>query len=330
MTSHGPDDAALASLAFVVLEAPQEAAFSEEATVTAIKALEAVLGRTPEEPLRAVILSNLGVLHLARFEYTSDASSLDAAVTALEAAYEAHVRYGGHPALNATIPNLINARVTRAEHTGFWEDLDEAITWGREKIVHLPREVPQRAVALAGLSSALLARYRRASRTAASAGDVTRDSDLLEAVDLARQAVADLPASHSMAGAVLSTLGRALIAGGGTEEAISVYHRAGERYRACGDRRGEARADNNLGGALVHVGRVEEAIAVYRRAVARFRELGDAKGAERVEHNLAVALGRVGEASGVRVRSAGGPLLDSASRIPTQAAHPDDSGPGST
>jgi tetratricopeptide (TPR) repeat protein len=297
----GPEaiDPAVAAMAYVTLESPEDAASSGETATAAIRALEAVLAHTPEapgDPLRAVILSNLGVLHLARFEHTSDASDLDTAVTVLSEAYRLQHRQKRFPALRATVPNLISALQARAEHTGNWGDLDAAISWGRAAVIHLPEEEPQRAVALAGLSSALLARYQRATTKRASDGDVTEHGDLSEAIDLGRQAAADLPESHSSAGAVLSTLGRALIAGGMNDEAVGVYRRARDRFRSLGQPHAEARTDNNLGGALVHGGRLDEAIAAYERALDRFRELGDTQGAARVEHNLAVAQSRAGEA----------------------------------
>lgn len=272
-------DAETASRAVDILGSPQAGYASVDETDSAIVPLEHVLAATPDGPLRTTILSNLGLIRMARFQLTAARADLDSAIACLREALASREPYGSHPALSATIPNLISALHTRAEFTGEWDDLDEAIAWGREAVVRVQPGLPQRAAALASLSSALRIRYERSQYP----------GDLTEAIDLGRQAAADLPPDHPRLGPALSNLGSALMASGLVEEAVGAYGRALDRFRAAEDRGGTARTLNNLAGALAQAGRYGEAFVVYERALEEFRAVGDTRGEERVRHNLAVA-----------------------------------------
>lgn len=274
----GRVDAAKAARAGEILESRGADFATVEEADGAIDALEAVLTAEEAGLLRATILSNLGVVWMQRFHLTSSPQDLDRAIEHLAEA-QSHLRHASHPALTATIPNLISALQTRAELTGSTTDLDEAIRWGREAAVRLRPGLPQRAVALASLSSALRMRFELSPAEARYEGDLT------EAIELGRRAVDDLPRNHPRLSTVLSGLGRTLMASGRAGEAVDVYRRALETARAGGPR-GEGRALNDLAGALAGAGRAAEAVAVYEEALERFRSAGDTGGEERVLGNL--------------------------------------------
>ncbi|MDX3855636.1 tetratricopeptide repeat protein [Streptomyces sp. AK02-01A] len=279
MSSDHEIDAETASRAVEILESSQGTYSRVDEADSAIDTLEKVLSATPPGPLRTTILSNLGLIRMARFQLTASPSDLDAAIACLWDAHGTQEQYGNHPALSATIPNLISALHTRATVTGDWDDLDEAIAWGRDAVVRLPPGLPQRAAALVSLSSALRIRYERSRY----------NGDLTEAIDLARQAAADLPDDHPRLGSALSNLGSALMASGLAGESVSVYRRALDKFHDVGNRGGEARTMNNLAGALTQSGRIDEALTTYRRALEEFRTIGDRQGEERVMNNLAAA-----------------------------------------
>lgn len=282
MNSDHDIDAETALRAVEILESPPRKYSSVGEANSAIDTLESVLSATPAGPLRTTILSNLGVIRMMRFQLTTSPSDLDSAIDCLREAHGTQEPYGSHPALSATIPNLISALHTRAEFTGDWEDLDEAIAWGRDAAVRLPPSLPQRAAALASLSSALRIRYERSQY----------NGDLTEAIDLGRQAAADLPADHPRLGSALSNLGSALMASGLVDESVGAYQQALDKFRAAENRSGTARTMNNLAGALTQAGRIDEAFTVYEQALQEFRAIGDAQGEERVTNNLTVARAR--------------------------------------
>lgn len=279
MSSDHVIDAATAMKAVEILESPQEIYSSIEETDSAIDALEKVLSATPPGPLRTTILSNLGLTRMARFQLTKSLSDLDSAIARLWEAHKTQAAYETSPALSATIPNLISALHTRAEVTGNWDDLDEAISWGRAAVVRLPPGLTQRAAALASLSSALRIRYERSQY----------EGDLTEAIDLGRQAAADLPYNHPRLGFVLSNLGSALMAAGLAGESIVTYQQALEQFHTAGNRGGAARTLNNLAGALTQTGRIDEAVTIYQQALKAFHAIEDGRGEERARNNLAAA-----------------------------------------
>ncbi|MEU9121521.1 tetratricopeptide repeat protein [Streptomyces sp. NPDC048506] len=281
-TDHGIDPAT-ALRAAEILESPRRLHRGLEETDDAIATLDKVLTATPPGPLHITILSNLGLIRMVRFQLTSSLADLDAAIFCFREAQAAHAAQPPqdlHPELSATIPNLIGALHARAEYTGNWEDLDEAIVLGRDAAVRIPPGLPQRSAALASLSSALRIRYERSRY----------EGDLTEAIDLGRQAAADLPEDHPRQGAVLSNLGSSLMAAGMLEDALAAYGRAVERFDAAGNRHGLARTLNNLAGALTQSGRIVEAMEVSWRALGEFRAIGDASGEARVKKNVTSSL----------------------------------------
>ncbi|MFJ9618642.1 tetratricopeptide repeat protein [Streptomyces noursei] len=289
-TDHGIDPAT-ALRAAEILESPRRLHRGLEETDDAVATLDKVLTATPPGPLRITILSNLGLIRMVRFQLTSSVADLDAAIHCFREAQSAHTAQlpeGSHPELTATIPNLIGALHARAEYTGNWDDLDEAIVLGREAAVRIPPGLPQRSAALASLSSALRIRYERAGY----------EGDLTEAIDLGRQASADLPADHPRQGAVLSNLGSSLLAAGLSADAVRAYEQAVERFAAAGNRHGRARTLTNLAGALAQDGRIEQALAASWQALAEFRTLGDASGEARVKKNVASSLAVWEESAG--------------------------------
>ncbi|BBC32886.1 hypothetical protein SGFS_041800 [Streptomyces graminofaciens] len=260
----------------------------------ALKPLERVLPVTEPGPLRATLLSNLGLLRLARFRHSADVTDLDWAITYLADALVAQLdqlRHSSAPALSATIPNLISALHTRAEVTGNAVDLDRAISWGRYAVVQLPPGLSQRAAALASLSSALRVRYEHTGN----------DGDLTEAIELGLRAVADLEdptgpdalrkdrPDHPRLASTLSNLASAYLLAGRVDEAVSVTEKALVKARTANDLRTQARTLNNLAGSLIRAGRTANAVEAYEEARALFRDLGDAEGAKRVTDNLTVA-----------------------------------------
>lgn len=291
MSSHPDIDPETQLRAVAILRTPPEAVADTEEADRALRPLEKVLPATPEGPLRATILSNLGLLRLARFRHTSDPADLDQAIAHLAEASAALVAHGSPPALSATIPNLISALHTRAEVNGNMDDLDAAIAWGRSSVVHLPPRLPQRAAALASLSSALRVRYERSLYGQAEhEGDLTEayEGDLTEAIELGHQAIADLPDDHPRLGSTLSNLGSAYLLAGRAKEALSLFERAVAQARAVPDALGLARTLNNLAGAFLRAGRPTEATQTYEEALEAFRAIGDLEGAERVANNLTV------------------------------------------
>ncbi|MGW9043924.1 tetratricopeptide repeat protein [Streptomyces lydicus] len=281
-TDHGIDPAT-ALRAAEILESPRRLHRGLEETDDAIATLDKVLTATPPGPLRITILSNLGLIRMVRFQLTSSLPDLDVAISCFKEAQAAHLAQPSpesRPELSATIPNLIGALHARAEYTGRWDDLDEAIVLGRDAVVRMPPGVSQRSAALASLSSALRIRYERAGY----------DGDLTEAIDLGRQATADLPDDHPRQGSVLSNLGGSLMAAGQLEESLHVYRRAVDRFRAADNRHGLARTLNNLAGALSQAGRIDEAVAAFRQALQEFRAIGDQPGETRVKKNFASSL----------------------------------------
>ncbi|MCK7628012.1 tetratricopeptide repeat protein [Streptomyces sp. RS10V-4] len=277
-TDHGIDPVT-ALRAAEILESPRRLHRGLEETDDAIATLDKVLTATPPGPLHITILSNLGLIRMVRYQLTSALADLDAAIHCFREAqaHAARLPEDSHPELSATIPNLIGALHARAEHTGNWEDLDEAIVLGRDAAVRIPPGLPQRSVALASLSSALRIRYERSRY----------EGDLTEAIDLGRQAGADLPQDHPRQGPVLSNLGSSLLAAGMVEEAVRAYRGAVERFEAAGNRHGLARTLNNLAGALAQAGRTDEAVTLSWQAIDAFRALGDASGEVRVKKNIA-------------------------------------------
>ncbi|WP_411126766.1 tetratricopeptide repeat protein [Streptomyces sp. x-19] len=276
---HGIDPAT-ALRAGKILEATREPRQGLAETDEAIAALNAVLTATPPGALRITILSNLGLIRMVRFQLTAAPADLDAAIDCFrdaQAAHTSHLPEGSHPGLSAVVPNLIGALHARAELTGHWDDLDEAILLGREAAVHIPPGLPQRAAALASLSSALRIRYERGGY----------DGDLTEAIDLGRQASADLPADHPRQGPVLSNLGSSLVAAGLWTDAVRAYEQAVERFAAAGDRHGRARTLTNLAAALAQSGLIEGALTASWAALEEFRALGDASDEARVKKNVA-------------------------------------------
>ncbi|MCZ0972281.1 hypothetical protein O1L55_14385 [Streptomyces albulus] len=130
-----------------ILEATREPRQGLAETDEAIAALDAVLTATPPGALRITILSNLGLIRMVRFQLTAAPADLDAAIDCFrdaQAAHTSHLPEGSHPGLSAVVPNLIGALHARAELTGHWDDLDEAILLGREAAVHIPPGLPQR------------------------------------------------------------------------------------------------------------------------------------------------------------------------------------------
>ncbi|MGG2465008.1 tetratricopeptide repeat protein [Streptomyces sp. RGM 3693] len=278
-TDHGIDPAT-ALRAAEILESPRRLHQGLEETDDAIATLDKVLTATPPGPLRITILSNLGLIRMVRFQLTSSLADLDAAIHCFreaQTAHTAHLPEGSHPELSATIPNLIGALHARAEYTGNWDDLDEAIVVGREAAVRIPPGLPQRSAALASLSSALRIRYERDGY----------EGDLTEAIDLGRQASTDLPVDHPRQGAVLSNLGSSLLAAGLLADAVRAYEQAVARFEAAGNRHGRARTLTNLAAALAQAGRIDAALEVSWQALAGFRDLGDASGEARVKKNVA-------------------------------------------
>ncbi|MFG2210417.1 tetratricopeptide repeat protein [Streptomyces sp. NPDC048638] len=290
-------DTATALHAAEILESPHGFRSSLEQVDDAIDTLSKVLSATPPGPLRITILSNLGLIRMVRFQLTASLTELDSAISCFKEAHSAHAAQppqDSRPELSATIPNLISALHTRAEVTGDWDDLDEAIAWGREAVVRMPPGLSQRAAALASLSSALRIRYERSQY----------EGDLTEAIDLGRQATVDLPEHHPRQGSVLSNLGSALMAAGLAEESVAVYEKAVAEFATSGNRHGRARTLNNLAGALIQTGRVDAAAETYRAALREFQEVGDQAGGDRVRKNLAASAAMVkgagADASGAR------------------------------
>lgn len=277
--SHGIDPAT-ALRAAEILESPRRLHRGLEETDDAIATLDKVLTATPPGPLRTTILSNLGLIRMVRFQLTSSLPDLDAAISCFKEGQSARPAQDDRPELSATIANLIGALHTRAEHTGNWDDLDEAIVLGRDAVVRMPPGLPQRSAALASLSSALRIRYERAGY----------DGDLTEAIDLGRQATADLPEDHPRQGSVLSNLGSSLMAAGMLEEALHEYRRAVGRFEASGNRHGRARTLNNLAGALTQTGRIDEATDAFGQALDEFRAIEDRPGEARVKKNFASSI----------------------------------------
>ncbi|MPY55600.1 tetratricopeptide repeat protein [Streptomyces acidicola] len=291
MSSHPDIDPETQLRAVEILRTPPDTVADAEEADRALRPLEKVLPATQEGPLRATILSNLGLLRLARFRHSSDPADLDQAIAHLAEASTGLLTHGSPPALSATIPNLISALHTRAEVTGNTDDLDAAIAWGRSSVVHLPARLTQRAAALASLSSALRVRYERSRYAQAEhEGDLTEAyaGDLTEAIELGHQAIADLPDDHPRLGSTLSNLGSAYLLAGRAEEAISLFERAVAQARAVRDTLGLARTLNNLAGSFLRAGRPAEATHTYEEALEAFRAIGDREGAERVANNLTV------------------------------------------
>ncbi|MER6016274.1 tetratricopeptide repeat protein [Streptomyces bluensis] len=291
MNSHPDIDPETQLRAVAILRTPPDAVADAEEADRALRPLEKVLPATQEGPLRATILSNLGLLRLARFRHSSDPADLDRAIAHLAEASTVLLAQGSPPALSATIPNLISALHTRAEVTGNADDLDAAISWGRSAVVHLPAGLPQRAAALASLSSALRVRYERSLHGPAEhEGDLTEayEGDLTEAIELGHQAIAHLPDDHPRLGSTLSNLGSAYLLAGRAEEAISLFGRAVAQARAVRDTLSLARTLNNLAGAFLRAGRPAEATHTYEEALEAFRAIGDREGADRVANNLTV------------------------------------------
>jgi tetratricopeptide (TPR) repeat protein len=296
MSSHPDIDPAIQRQAVAILRTPPQSVSDAEEADRVLEPLEKVLPATEEGPLRATILSNLGLLRLARYRHSTDPADLDRAIDHLAEALKAQLAqgpHGGPPALSATIPNLISALHARAQVTGNPEDLDAAIAWGRYSVVQLPAGLPQRAAALASLSSALRVRYEHSGY----AGDLT------EAIELGHRAVVDLPDGHPRLHAALSNLGSAYLLAGRAAEAVALFERALATAEDAGDPLGQARTLNNLAGALLRAGRTDDAVHAYQRATEMFRRIGDEQEVRRVEGNLAVArelLGPPGEATGER------------------------------
>jgi tetratricopeptide (TPR) repeat protein len=284
-------DEATALRAVEILKSPQTTYKSTAEADNDIAILGKVLDATPPSVLRATILSNLGLIQLARFSLTSVLDDLNAAVEYLWKALTDQPGHVSHPALSAAIPNLISALHTRAEVTNNWDDLDQAILWGRHTVVTLPSGLPHRAAALASLSSALRIRHELSGY----------EGDLTEAIDLGRQAAADLPPDHPRLGSVMSNLGTALLTAGMISESIDTYTVACAKFQATGNQSGEARALNNLGGALVQAGRNDEAATAFRAAHDKFAAQGDTSGAERAIKNLEVVLTSPGSAAYARL-----------------------------
>jgi Tetratricopeptide repeat len=88
----------------------------------------------------------------------------------------------------------------------------------------------------------------------------------------------------------MSDLGNALLAAGKADESITAYEGALKRFRATGDRAGEARTLTHPGAALMRPGRQKESADAFRAAGEVFAALGDQAGTERAAKNPRIAL----------------------------------------
>jgi hypothetical protein len=171
----------------------------EEYLAEAIEACRAAVDACPgTDPLRAMYLSNLGLILLHRFERTGDVTQLTEAIEACRAAVLASP--ADHPDRGTPLCNLGNALRVRSELTGDEADLAEAIQAHRTACQTAPDHHPRLAGYLADLGAAHYARFEQTGRPA----------DLAKAIDAERAAVRASPAGHPGPADLLHMLSRAL------------------------------------------------------------------------------------------------------------------------
>ncbi|MGC0327681.1 tetratricopeptide (TPR) repeat protein [Streptomyces sp. SAI-170] len=161
---------------------------------------EAVRIVTVGHPARPTALTNLAMALQLLYENVEDASALDEAVCHLRQVVEA-TSQDGDPELAQDQSNLASVLLTRHQHTGSAEDLEEAAHLIRQAVRATAAGHPERAVRLTCLGGVLRARFARTGE----------QHDLDEAVDILRDAVGDAPADGTDALQTLSSLSIALL-----------------------------------------------------------------------------------------------------------------------
>jgi hypothetical protein len=143
-------------------------------------------------------VANLGLVLLARSEWTGALADLDTAITTTRQAIAA--TSATHPDRAKRLTNLCGALARRCERTGALADLDESITAAREAVAIVPVADPARNGILANLGAALARRSERVDRAA----------DLDEAIAITREAASVTPRDHPARTSIQANLGTAL------------------------------------------------------------------------------------------------------------------------
>jgi tetratricopeptide (TPR) repeat protein len=174
-----------------------ESAGDESLIHSVIKSLhDAVTEAPPDE--RGLILTNLAIAYLARFQVSGTLSDLDTSIgLSIEATKSRHVDDRGR--VGAEL-NLATALQLRANYLGAPDDLDQAIELFRRGIAGLPEDHPDRLRMLANLGAALTKKFDRSADLA----------DLDQAIELFRRGIAGLPEDHPDRLRMLANLGAAL------------------------------------------------------------------------------------------------------------------------
>jgi len=125
----------------------------------AIQAAQKAVDSAPDQPRRAMYLTNLGNKLGHRYEQTGDMADLEAAIQAAQQAVDSKPE--DHLNLAACWNNLGNNLGSRYERTGDMADLEAAIQVAQKAVDSTPQDHPDRAMYLNNLGNKLGRRYER-------------------------------------------------------------------------------------------------------------------------------------------------------------------------
>lgn len=178
-----------------VLADPADAAFLS----ATVRLWQRILDAIPvSHGLRAMLLADLGLLFLVRFERAGEVADLEAGIEVTRAGLEA---CGNARERTACLKTLGEGLLARFERIGELEDLDAAVDDLRAAAEVASDDDLARAACLASLGNALKERFRRLGMLA----------DIDAAVRTGQAAVAAVPAGHPYQAGSLNNLGLALV-----------------------------------------------------------------------------------------------------------------------